>query len=73
MIGYILTPEQKEELQGVFFTPDTFFNCVQDRNEIWFLFLSSQDIISLPDEYRYILQLPKGEYVPPPTPDPFQL
>jgi hypothetical protein len=72
MIGYILTPEQKEELQGVFFTPDTFFNCVQDRNEIWFLFLSSQDIISLPEEYRYILQLPKGEYVPPPTPDPFQ-
>jgi len=73
MIGYILTPEQKEELQGVFFTPDTFFNCVQDRNEIWFLFLSSQDIISLPDEYRYIIQLPKGEYVPPPAPDLFQL
>jgi hypothetical protein len=71
MIGYILTIEQKEELQGVFYTPDTFFNCVQDRNEIWFLFLSSQDIISLPDEYRYILQLPKGEYVPPPSPNLF--
>jgi hypothetical protein len=71
MIGYILTIEQKEELQGVFYTPDTFFNCVQDRNEIWFLFLSSQDIISLPEEYRYILQLPKGEYVPPPTPNLF--
>ena len=65
MIGYILTAEQKEEIQGVFFTDNIFFNCVQDIHETWFLFLSAQDIEILPIEFQYILQLPTGEYVPP--------
>ena len=69
MIGYILTPEQKEEIQGVFFTDSIFFNCVQDINGTWFLFLSPQDIEILPIEFQYILQLPTGEYVPPLPPD----
>ena len=69
MIGYILTPEQKEEIQGVFFTDSIFFNCVQDINGTWFLFLSPQDIEILPLEFQYILQLPTGEYVPPLPPD----
>ena len=65
MIGYILTVEQKEEIQGVFFTDNIFFNCVQDINGIWFLFLSQQDIEILPQEFQYLLTLPTGEYVPP--------
>lgn len=65
MIGYILTPEQKQEIQGVFFVDNIFFNCVQDINETWFLFLSPQDIKILPNEFKYLLQLPTGEYVPP--------
>lgn len=69
MIGYILTQEQKEEIQGVFFTDNIFFNCVQDINETWFLFLSQQDIEILPQEFQYLLQLPTGEYVPPLPPD----
>ena len=69
MIGYILTVEQKEEIQGVFFTDSIFFNCVQDINGTWFLFLSPQDIEILPIEFQYILQLPTGEYVPPLPPD----
>ena len=69
MIGYILTVEQKEEIQGVFFTDNIFFNCVQDINETWFLFLSQQDIEILPQEFQYLLQLPTGEYVPPLPPD----
>ena len=43
MIGYILTIEQKEAIQGVFFATDIFFNCVQDINDVWILFLSQQD------------------------------
>jgi hypothetical protein len=69
MIGYILTVAQKEEIQGVFFTDNIFFNCVQDINETWFLFLSQQDIEILPQEFQYLLQLPTGEYVPPLLPE----
>ena len=71
MIGYTLTIEQKESIQGVFFATDIFFNCVEDINGNWFLFLSEQDKEVLPSEYQYILELPTAEYVPPPTPDPF--
>lgn len=70
MIGYILTINQKEAIQGVYFTPDIFFNCVQDINGIWFLFLSEQDKEVLPSEYYWILELPKGEYVLKPSPFP---
>lgn len=70
MIGYILTIEQKEQIQGVYFTPDIFFNCVQDINGVWFLFLSEQDKEVLQSEYDWILELPKGEYTPKPSPFP---
>ena len=69
MIGYILTVAQKEEIQGVFFTDNIFFNCVQDINGMWFLFLSPQDIEILPQEFQYLLSLSTGEYVPPLPPD----
>jgi hypothetical protein len=71
MIGYILTKEQKQAIQGVFFSSDIFFNCVQDINDVWFLFLSDQDKELLPQEYLYLLDLPQGEYIPKPTPNPF--
>jgi hypothetical protein len=72
MIGHILTEEQKDEIQGVFFTPDIFFNCVQDINDVWFLFLSDQDKPEVEaSEYAWVLTLPQGEYIPKPTPNPF--
>ena len=71
MIGYTLTIEQKESIQGVCYTPYEFFNCVQDINGDWFLFLSEQDKEILPREFQYLLELPTAEFVPPPTPDPF--
>lgn len=69
MIGYILTPEQYNELQGQYFATDIFFNCVQDINGVWFLFLSEQDIpLVESSQYAWILTLSEGEYVPPPAP-----
>ena len=70
MIGYILTPEQYNEVQGQFYTPYEFFNCVQDINGVWFLFLSEQDKeeVFTNMQYAWILDLPQGEYTPPPTP-----
>ena len=40
MEGRIVTNQQAEELQGVFFDADTFLNFVQDINDVYFLFLS---------------------------------
>jgi hypothetical protein len=70
MIGYTLTPEQKDLIQGQYYTPYQFFNCVQDINGVWFLFLSTEDkadIVNNPT-WNWILTLPEGEYVAPPAP-----
>ena len=68
-IGYILTESEYNQVQGQFYTPYGFFNCVADVNGVWFLFLSQQDKEQILDtEWNWILTLPEGEYVPPPAP-----
>ena len=67
MIGYILTNQEYEQLQGQFYSPYQFFNCVKDIDNIWFLMLSTQDKQEiLNTEWNWILTLPEGDYVPPP-------
>jgi hypothetical protein len=69
MIGYILTIEQKDQIQGQFISNNIFFNCLQDINGVWFLFLSEQDIpLVEASQYAWTLDLPQGEYTPPPSP-----
>ena len=70
MIGYILTNEQYTQVQGQFYTPYEFFNCVQDINDVWFLFLSthSKETILNDPTWNWILTLPEGEYIAPPAP-----
>lgn len=70
MIGYKLTTEQYNEVQGQFYTPYEFFNCVQSIDGTWFLFLSEQDKeeVFTNIQWNWILDLPEGEYVPPPAP-----
>lgn len=73
MQGRIVTNQQAEELQGVFFDSDTFFNFVQDINNNYFLFLSEQDEADIaPTEYAYLLDIPFSEFIPKPTPPPFE-
>ena len=73
MIGYILTQEQYEQIQGQYYSPSQFFNCVQDINDVWFLFLSDQDNAEIAQtEWAWILELPEGEYTPKPSP-PFPI
>ncbi len=71
MEGRIVIPEVAQQLQGVFFDNDTFFNFVQDINDEWFLILSEQDEqdISI-TEYAYLLELPLEPYQPKPSPLP---
>ena len=69
MIGYTLTPQQYQAVQGQFYTPYGFFNCVQDIDGTWFLFLSTQDKPEVEaSEYAWVLTLPQAEYIPPPPP-----
>jgi hypothetical protein len=64
--GRIVTNQTANELQGVFFDADTFFNFVQDINGVYFLFLSEQDEIDIAKtEYNYLLQIPLSQYTPP--------
>jgi hypothetical protein len=69
MIGYILTQEQYEEIQGQEFAPFERFNCVQDIDGISFNFVSDQQIPQVQaSQYAWVLTLPQGEYIPkPPT------
>lgn len=73
MEGRIVTNQEAEELQGVFFDTDTFFNFVQDVNDVYFLFLSQQDEVDIAStEYAYLLEIPLSEFTPKPTPPPFE-
>lgn len=68
-IGYILSNDQYNQVQGQYFATDIFFNCVADINGVWFLFLSEQDIpLVESSQYAWVLTLPQGEYTPPPPP-----
>ena len=69
MEGRIVTNETAEQLQGVFFDSDTFFNFVQDINDVYFLFLSEQDVVDISNtEYAYLLDIPLSPFEPKPTP-----
>lgn len=63
--GRQLTIEQKEQIQGVFFTENVFFNCVQDTNNEWFVFLSYDDLNNIVG-YQWLIDLPLTEYQPKP-------
>lgn len=72
MNGIKLTISQKEQLQGVYFAENIFFNCVQDINNDWFLFLSESDKAELVNtNYAYLLLLSEFNYVPPIIENPF--
>ena len=65
MIGYKLTPEQKEDIQGQQYAPYQIFNCVQDINEVWFTFLTDEDKrLIIGTQYEWLLLCPQEEYVP---------
>jgi len=69
MIGYILTIEQKELIQGQEYAPYECFNCVQDINAVWFNFVTEQQIPQVQaSAYAWVLTLPQAEYIPPPPP-----
>jgi hypothetical protein len=70
MIGYKLSQENYDQVQGQQYAPYQCFNCVQDINDIWFTFLTELDMeVILNTEWNWILDLPQGEYIPKPAPE----
>jgi hypothetical protein len=66
MIGYKLTEEQKQIIQGQFYAPYQFINCVQDINNHWFTFFTDEDkAIIETTEYAWVLDCSQAIYVPP--------
>lgn len=69
MVGYILTQEQYDQVQGQEYAPFQCFNCVQDINNIWFTFLTELDKQIIKNtKYVWLLDLPQSEYVTKPIP-----
>lgn len=70
MLGYILTEEQYNQIQGQEYAPFECFNCVQDINDVWFNLVSQQQIAQVQaSQYAWVLTLPQAEYTPPPSPE----
>ena len=68
MLGRKLTQEQANEINGVFLTPETFFNIVYDINNDPFLFTSEQsEEIMANSPFSYLLEIVKEEYQPKPV------
>lgn len=66
----LLTELQKDELQGQWYAPDSFYNSIQDLNENWII--SVEEIANtINPETEWVKDLPLTIYIPKPTPSPF--
>ena len=59
----ILTTEQAEQLKGVEFVTDNFFNPIQDLNNNWVISDEEQNQCDI----KWLKDLPKSEYLPKET------
>ena len=65
----LLTELQKDELVGVLYAPDSYFNPIQDINDNWVI--SQEEMYNNENELvAWVKDLPLIEYVPKPSPFP---
>jgi len=61
----LLTTEQKEEITGKQYAPDSYFNPIQDINDNWVI--STQEMDQCVNNlYLWVKNLPLIDYVPKP-------
>lgn len=65
----LLTLEQKEEIQGQEFAPDSYFNPIQDEDDNWIISIEEIDQCINP-KYLWTKDLPLIDYKPKPS-EPF--
>ena len=65
----LLTEVQKDELQGQWYAPDSYFNPIQDINDNWII---SQEEMqqNINPSFNWVKDLPLISYAPKPTPTP---
>ena len=63
----LLTPEQKQEIQGKRFAKDSYFNPIQDKNGNWIISIEEQTQNMNPD-FDWLSSCPLVEYEPVPPP-----
>jgi hypothetical protein len=67
----LLTVEQKDQLVGQWYAPDSYFNPLQDNFNNWIISTEEIDQCVNPD-LLWVKDLPLIEYIPKPTPPPFE-
>jgi hypothetical protein len=55
-----LTPEQAEQLKGIEFAPDNFFNPIQDADGNWIISIEEVEQTTI----DWVKELPRIEYKP---------
>lgn len=59
----LLTEQQKDEITGKMFAPDSYFNTIQDKNDNWIISIEEMNQCVNPS-YLWVKSLPLIEYVP---------
>ena len=67
----LLTVEQKDQLVGQWYAPDSYFNPIQDANDNWVISVEEMEQCVNPD-YLWVKDLDLIPYEPKPTPPPFE-
>lgn len=68
----LLTQEQKDEIQGRKFAPDSYFLPLEDIEGNWIISTVEQELCINPD-FDWIKQCPRIEYKPKPIPMPDEI
>lgn len=60
---YLLTEKQKNELVGVEFIPDNYYNPIQDYYKNWIISIEEVEQTTK-ENYLWVKDLPEIEYIP---------
>jgi hypothetical protein len=63
---HLLTIEQKDELVGQWYDPDSYFNPIQDANDDWIISVEEVNQCVNPN-FLWVKDLPLIEYIPKET------
>ena len=63
----LLTEQQKAQLVGQMYAPDSYFNPIQDANENWIISTQEQEFCVV-SEFLWVKNLPLIPFVPKPGP-----
>jgi hypothetical protein len=66
----LLTEVQKDKLVGVYYSPDSIYNPIQDLNDNWIISVEEIQATTNPDT-MWVKELDLIEYKPKPIPSPF--